>query len=159
MYLGDFKENAAFSFFWDTNDRSGASITRATKGTLKIYCGWGAPTATDGITDTEDVVTGVHWCQIDILAAIMCAPGHDYAVVLEGAVIDGQTVNAVLANFSVENRPVSDLQLAKAAKVIVNKAVQNKETGVIEHYDDDGETVILTQTPSESDTEVTRTPS
>ena len=32
------------------------------------------------------------------------AAGHDYTVVLTGAVIDGQTVNTVLAAFSIEHR-------------------------------------------------------
>lgn len=47
----------------------------------------------------------------------------------------------------------------KAAKILMNKAVQNKATGAIEYYDDDGETVILTHTPADGESEITRTPS
>ena len=46
-----------------------------------------------------------------------------------------------------------------ADKVLANKAVQNKSTGIINYYDDDGETVILTHTPSDEESAITRTPS
>lgn len=49
--------------------------------------------------------------------------------------------------------------LDKAAKLLVNKAVQNKSTGAINYYDDDGQTVILTHTPTDGESEITRTPS
>jgi hypothetical protein len=45
-----------------------------------------------------------------------------------------------------------------ALKILKNKAVQNKTTGQIKYYDDDGETVILTHTPEDNDSEITRTP-
>lgn len=43
-------------------------------------------------------------------------------------------------------------------KLLANKAAQNKSTGEITYYDDDGQTVILTHTPSENQTSITRTP-
>ena len=46
-----------------------------------------------------------------------------------------------------------------ANKVLANKAVQTKSTGVIEYYDDDGVTVILTHTPVDAESAITRTPS
>lgn len=49
--------------------------------------------------------------------------------------------------------------LQKAAKMLLNKAVQDKLTGAIRYYDDDGETVILTHTPSENESSLTRMPS
>ena len=49
--------------------------------------------------------------------------------------------------------------LNTVGKIFVNKAVQNKNTGVVQYYDDDGETVILTHTPSDEESEITRTPS
>ncbi|MHC4573052.1 MAG: hypothetical protein ACYS76_02780 [Planctomycetota bacterium] len=49
--------------------------------------------------------------------------------------------------------------IEKAVKVLVNKAVQTKSTGVIEYYDDDGQTVILTHTPDDTESSITRTPS
>ncbi len=47
----------------------------------------------------------------------------------------------------------------KASKVLTNKAVQTKSTGAIVYYDDDASTPLVTQTPTEDSTIVTRTPS
>lgn len=44
-------------------------------------------------------------------------------------------------------------------KVLANKAVQDKLTGKIDYYDDDGQTVILTHTPTDEQATITRTPS
>ncbi len=44
-------------------------------------------------------------------------------------------------------------------KVLANKAVQNKATGAIEYYDDDGQTIVLTHTPTDGQSSITRTPS
>lgn len=45
-----------------------------------------------------------------------------------------------------------------ALKILVNKAIQNKTTGAINYYDDDGETIILTHTPTDGESIITRTP-
>ncbi len=45
-----------------------------------------------------------------------------------------------------------------ADKILANKAVQSKSTGAIDYYDDDGQTVILTHTPTDSQSSITRTP-
>lgn len=45
-----------------------------------------------------------------------------------------------------------------AEKILANKAVQNKSTGAIDYYDDDGQSVILTHTPTDVESSVTRTP-
>lgn len=47
----------------------------------------------------------------------------------------------------------------KAAKVIINKAIQNKTTGKIDYYDDDGSTILLSHTPTDAEATITRTPS
>ncbi len=47
----------------------------------------------------------------------------------------------------------------KAAKLLVNKAVQTKSTGSVVYYDDDGVTPLVTVTPTEDSTTITRTPS
>lgn len=106
MYLGDYKEDATIFLCWGTNDGDGAAITRATDGAIRVYKDNGDSESTTGITDTEDFdsVTGIHNCVIDLSSATFYAPGHDYSIVLVGATIDGQTVNAVIANFSIENR-------------------------------------------------------
>jgi hypothetical protein len=43
-------------------------------------------------------------------------------------------------------------------KLLANKAVQNKSSGQIKYYDDDGQTVLLTHTPTDSTATTTRTP-
>ena len=111
IYLGDFQTTMIVDFKWNTNAASGASITRATDGSIRIYKDNSTTerTSSSGITDSEDfdTLTGVHHCRIDLsdnTDAGFYAAGHEYQVVLVGAVIDGQTVNAVLAHFSIENR-------------------------------------------------------
>ncbi|MCJ7777102.1 MAG: hypothetical protein MUP16_02160 [Sedimentisphaerales bacterium] len=49
--------------------------------------------------------------------------------------------------------------LITAIKLLKNKAVQNKLTGEIKYYDDDGETIILTHTPTDSESTIERMPS
>jgi len=44
-------------------------------------------------------------------------------------------------------------------KILANKAMQNKTTGAIDYYDDDGQTIFLTHTPTDSESDITRTPS
>jgi hypothetical protein len=46
-----------------------------------------------------------------------------------------------------------------ADKMLANKAVQTKSNGVIKYYDDDGQTVLLTHTPADTEAIVVRTPS
>ena len=105
-YLGDFVEDAALHFLWSTNGADGASITRSTNGEVRVYKANGVGQSTAGVTDTEDFdgLTGVHACTIDLSADAFYAVANNYTVVLQGAVIDTKTVNAVLAHFSIENR-------------------------------------------------------
>lgn len=161
-YLGDFSSSSVINFIWDTNDKNGAAITRATDGTIKVYRADSSEEFSTGITDTEDYdgVTGVHHCKIDIATFAAFYPaGHDYSIVLVGAEVDGETVNAVLATFSIENRFPGSSLFQKAAKSLINKAVQTKATGAIDYYDDDGQAVILTHTPTDAESTITRTPS
>ncbi len=46
-----------------------------------------------------------------------------------------------------------------ADKMLANKAVQTKSTGQIKYYDDDGQTILLTHTPADTEAALTRTPS
>ncbi len=111
MYLGDFPADQAIYFMWNTNDSSGGSITRAADGTLSVYkdnsdgTSFDQTQVTTGITNDEDVdgLTGVHSCCITTTNA-WYETGHDYVVVLSASTIDGETVNAVIAHFSIENR-------------------------------------------------------
>jgi hypothetical protein len=111
MYLGDYPADQAIYFMWSTNNSNGASITRATDGTISVYkdnsdgSSFDQTQVTTGVTNDEDVdgLTGIHSCSITTTDA-WYETGHDYTVVLSAATIDGQTVNAVLAHFSIENR-------------------------------------------------------
>jgi hypothetical protein len=46
-----------------------------------------------------------------------------------------------------------------AEKLLANKAVQDKPSGQIKYYDDDGQTVLLKITPTDAAATITRTPS
>lgn len=107
-YFGDFAEDATVHIPWNSNDAGGASITRATNGTISVYKDNSATQSTAGITDTEDFdsLTGVHMVTIDTSADAFYATGSNYSVVLSGATIDGETVNACIGTFSIENRYV-----------------------------------------------------
>ncbi|MFH1369879.1 MAG: hypothetical protein ABII09_01115 [Planctomycetota bacterium] len=72
------------------------------------------------------------------------------------AVVSGCAYNSTEGNVKVVD---SAGLLTKAAKVLLNKAEQNKLTGEIQYYDDDGETPILTHTPDEDESNFTRMPS
>lgn len=106
--LGDFISGSIVRFMWNTNGQDGASITRSTNGTIRIYKNDSTTerSSSAGITDTEDfdTQTGVHHCKIDLsdnTDAGFYAAGSDYFVVLNGATIDTKTVNACLAQFSI----------------------------------------------------------
>jgi hypothetical protein len=108
---GNLAEDASFTLWWNTNGADGASITRATDGTVAVERDDGTNIAA-GITDTEDnPATGVHRCVIDTSASADYATGHDYMVWVNGAVIDGVTVNAKIGVFSIENRLEDTIKL------------------------------------------------
>ena len=105
-YLGDIAEDATISFCWSTVDGYGASITRSTNGTIKVRRhDDGTDCTGTSVTDTEDTPdTGLHECKIATADNANFTPSNDYTIWLDGAVVDGHTVNAVLATFSIENR-------------------------------------------------------
>lgn len=108
-YLSDYAPGAVVRFMWPSFAQDGASITRGTNGTIRIYKDGSTTELTTGgvITDTEDfdTLTGVHFCAIDTsVDATFFAAGSDFHVVLAGAVIDTKTVNVPLAHFSLRNR-------------------------------------------------------
>lgn len=115
-YLGDYVEDDTLHFIWSSADAAGASITRATDGQVRVYKDNNVAQSTAGVTDVEDFdgLTGIHACTIDLNAHAFYATGADYTVVLQGSIIDGENVNAVLAHFSIENR--TNTLLATEAK-------------------------------------------
>jgi hypothetical protein len=108
-YYGDIAPGQVIRIPWGSNSAAGASITRATNGTVSVYKDANTTQTTNGVTDTEDFdsLTGVHWLAIDTSAdTAFYAAGSDFTIVVTGAVIDGETVNGVLASFSIWNRGV-----------------------------------------------------
>src|SRR5574337_1282914 len=107
VYLGDYSYRQAIVFRWYTTDASGAATAPTTAGTLKVYLASGGSTTSLAVTltDSRNIggLVGVHECTIAANAALL-TPGAGYIVQLEGAVIAGVTVNAVLAQFGVLDR-------------------------------------------------------
>lgn len=101
-YYGDFLSGEPVCMYWDTATAAGASVTRATNGTVYVKRRGGSAVTT-GITDTEDAVaTGIHEVQIATTDSYF-TPG-DYSVYVTGSEIDGQTVNHYIGSFSIQNR-------------------------------------------------------
>jgi hypothetical protein len=132
MYLGDFAVNSAVYFCWGTNDKNGASVAPTTAGTIAIYKDNNTTGSTAGITDTRSFnsITGIHNCKVDLSADAFYAAGHDYSVVLVGAVIDGATVNAVLATFSIQNRYMRGTDSAALASVCTETRLSKLDAAV-----------------------------
>lgn len=170
QYLGDYAASATVDFMWSTFAADGASITRGTDGSIRIYKNNSVTqrSSSAGITDTEDFdsLTGLHHLRIDLsdnTDAGFYAAGSEYFIVLQGAVIDGETVNCVLAQFSIENRgkaaakqlyalnTAADLTESsmpdKGLYTAVAKAVHRTRdnAGSLEVYRSDGTTVHATQ--------------
>jgi hypothetical protein len=69
-------------------------------------------------------------------------------IIVNGCRYDaGKTMGAIIQ---------TDSNLTKAVKMLTNKAVQDKLSRAIQYYDNDGQTVILTHTPQEDATSLTR---
>jgi hypothetical protein len=125
-YLGDFDTGVIVRTMWSTYGANGASITRATNGTISVYKDNSVTQSTDGITDTEDfdALTGIHALNVDLSSnGSFYSAGANFTVVLSAATIDGQVVNAVLAHFSIRNRYNVPSDLGTTAKAAVNAEV------------------------------------
>lgn len=129
-YLGDFVEDGAVDIYFTTNDGSGGAVAPSTafeEADFAIYKDGSAtqkPTMTNaaGVTCVSpfDSITGLHHLQLDLSDnddAGFWATGSDYTVVLNPSdeTVDSQTVVAVLATFSIENR--TNTLLATAASI------------------------------------------
>lgn len=113
MYYGDYLPGQRVNMAWSTNSKQGASISRATAGTIVAVRASSGAQSSVGITDTRDVLgaIGVDICAID-LSNPFYAPYDDYMIILVGAVIDGSAVNANVGQFSILNRSHSRLMVA-----------------------------------------------
>ena len=132
-YIGDFVVNSTVRYFFGTNASAGASVNRTTAGSIRVYKNTSVTerTSVAGITDTSgfDSVTGLSALSIDLsnnTDAGFYAAANDYVVVLVGAVIDTQTVNVPLFQFSIENRTSVTRSLSAGAitsSTIANSAI------------------------------------
>lgn len=106
-YLGDFIRGQTVRFHFNSQTADGASAT-FTGTTVSVYKDGSATQSTTGVTLTKDFdsLTGIHLVEVALSDAFY-ADGSDFSVVLAGATVDGQTVNAVLASFSIRNRPTA----------------------------------------------------
>lgn len=103
-FYGNVQVGATVNIPWATNDGNGASVTRATDGTISVYKDNSATQVTTGVTDTEDFdsLTGVHLVTIDTSTdSDFYSTGSMFHVVLSAATIDGQTVNHPIASFAI----------------------------------------------------------
>jgi hypothetical protein len=103
--LGNMAVGQTLNFLFSTNDGNGAAVAPTTAGTISVYKDNNTNQTTTGVTYTPsfDGLVGINLVAIDTSDAFYAA-GHDYTVALTGAVIDGETVNAVVAEFSIEHR-------------------------------------------------------
>jgi hypothetical protein len=109
--LGKIDANGTVQIPWRTQ-RGGADVTAAT---ARIYRSGSTTqrTSSSGITLTEDFdgIAGAHIVTIDLsddADPSFYASGQTYHVMLVGATIDGETVNAWLATFTVSATDVVD---------------------------------------------------
>ena len=127
-----------------------------------IFTTAGAGTATD-IRQTGSGQVIVNACAYNpsTVTGTITNQDSNWAAAMAGALFTNGAANKLKIDAagrveagSVEGINAESLQ--KAAKMLLNKAVQDKLTGVIRYYDDDGQTVILTHTPDEGASSLTR---
>jgi hypothetical protein len=120
-YLGDFIEDATLEASFTTNDAAGGAVAPSapfTTADVKIYKDGSATpkTTSNGITVASPFasVTGQHQVSIDTSIDTgdigFWAKGSNYKVTLEPTpTVAGQTVTAIPATFSIENRFTGEL--------------------------------------------------
>ena len=121
MYLGDFAEDATvylmFNTFTSDDPSASSTITNLINTDVHIHKDDGLTQRNNaaGITVSVDFdgITGSHMIKIDTsddTVGGFWVTGSDYFVRIEGTTIDAATVNAMVGQFSIENRynPVTD---------------------------------------------------
>lgn len=115
-YKGDYLEDSTIRISFTTNDGNGGAVAPSSAfeaADIKIFKDGSdtEKTATDGLTMTSpfNATTGLHQLIIDTSDdtndAGFWVTGSDYSIVLDpDETVDGQTVVAEIASFSIENR-------------------------------------------------------
>ncbi len=111
QYLGDFPEDATvyipFNTFSSDDPQASVTITDLVDADIMVHKDGGTTQiVTDGATVAinYDGVTGNHLITIDSSVHADYSTGSDYLVRVEGTTVDGGTINAWIASFSIENR-------------------------------------------------------
>lgn len=128
-YLGDFLEDATVVVMFNTftSDDPSASVTigEFVNTDVHIYKDGGLTQRNNaaGVAVDVDVDTfvGVHSIIIDTsddTVGGFWVTGSDYHVVIEGTTVDGATINACVAHFSIENRFMRGTDSAALASVL-----------------------------------------
>jgi len=117
-YLGDFVEDATVTLMFntyttDSPPSESCTITDFTASSVKVITSAGA-SITDGISVDIDYtgVIGVHRIVIDTSAHAFYAVGYDYFVQISGTTVNGATINAFVAHFSIQNRYITPSRVA-----------------------------------------------
>jgi hypothetical protein len=109
--LGNIASGQTLTFLFPAENPNGVPVAPTTPGDVYVYKDNGTTETAAGVTYTPsfDGVDGVNLVKIETTDDFY-ATGHNYSVVLIGAVIPGvlgfgpATINTVLAEFSIENR-------------------------------------------------------
>ena len=125
-YFGDFAEDATvripFNTFSSNDPTASVTITNLADADIKVHKdGDLTQIVTDGATViiNYDSITGNHLITIDTSVDADYTAGAEYQVRIEGTTVDGGTINAWVASFSIE-RVGGVLALIKAGNLSAN---------------------------------------
>lgn len=132
-YVGDFKKNATVYYMWTTTTASGSAVSPSDYGTMVAYKDDGTSESTTGITvaGAFDGIAGIHNVKVDTSQAFYTV-GADYAIVASGMTVDSTNVNAVIMQFSLENRFDTDaLQTISGDITTLQNTVNSNQTEIV----------------------------
>ncbi len=129
-YLGNYVEDGGPVYlWWSSVDSNGGSVAPAVAGTTSVYKNDNATQTIAGVMaqNSFEGLAGVNLVVITITDAFYVA-NEDYSVVLSAATIDGETVNSILGQFSIEKRVTDITSISQSDAAADN--LQNMLTGV-----------------------------
>jgi hypothetical protein len=122
--LGSIPANSTIDFKFNTHQADGTPVTLSGSPAVSIYKDNSTTQTTTGVTLTVDfdAITGLN--NVNIVATnAFYAAGHEYDVVITQGTVDGVNVaGALLAHFSIENRPLTSTDTAAVATAVGNIA-------------------------------------
>jgi hypothetical protein len=154
---------------YNTTDQSGGSVAATTAGNIRVYKANQTETTWDNVRssqagidlfeDFDTTALGAGVCAVHINTADdtdsgFYAAGNDYFIVLDEATVDGQTVSAAIAMFSIENRTVNADRINSDETAAANMALA-ATTATAGTVDNTGFTPMATQFEADDITEAT----